>query len=103
MTGRRSFASLRMTLWMALGTRARPQHSVATGTFMNKMDRVLPVQNVTTPKDVGVRCFAISLPVAGAVGAVGNGGGSLPAFSKSCGKARPHRGFSQDGRFHNPV
>ena len=32
-------------------------------------------------------------PVVGAVGAVGNGDGLLSAFSKSCGKARPHRGF----------
>ena len=32
-------------------------------------------------------------PVAGAVGAVGNADGFMSAFSKSCGKARPHRGF----------
>ena len=26
-----------------------------------------------------------------------------PAFSKSCGKARVHRGFPYDGSFHSPV
>lgn len=27
----------------------------------------------------------------------------LPSFSKSCGKARLHRGFPWDGSFHSPI
>ena len=40
--------------------------------------------------EVGLRD---TVDVRGAVGAVGNADGFLSAFSKSCGKARPHRGF----------
>ena len=45
----------------------------------------------------------LSSSLAGAVGTVGNAGGFWPAFSKSWGKARLHRGFPQDGSFHSPI